>query len=381
MIACPNEGRVDKEHVVWIGQTAHDQRLNKRYNLSYNFREAKPIDSNRNLIIKDFLHWRGDYLIFVDSDNPPTRNPIDLVKLDLDIVACPTPIWNAKRASVAGFPIYLNCMDYRENLDGWMEHVPQHGLQEIDAAGSGCLVIAKRVLKKVRPAFKRRWDDDGVASHGSDFEFCRRAKEAGFEVWAHYDYPCHHHKELDLLHVLNLMKLRDVIHASKPNINTPEYWDKEWAKRKERILPFYKLIADQVNGHKALDFGCGRGDLLKMLGPKAKGMDISKRAVDICKRRGLKASTGSKIRKNARYDMIVATEVLEHVDDDKGLLEHFFEHTDEVFYSVPDNCLPPGLEPEHRRVYSPNYIKMITPHLQSILLTHNYYLVHAKRKE
>ncbi|KKM60632.1 hypothetical protein LCGC14_1539850, partial [marine sediment metagenome] len=45
----------------------------------------------------------------------------------------------------------------------------------------------------------RIWNSDGTVDVGSDYNFCRKAKELGFRVWTHYDYPCRHFNEMDLI--------------------------------------------------------------------------------------------------------------------------------------------------------------------------------------
>ena len=76
------------------------------------------------------------------------------------------------------------------------------GLEMIDSGGTGCIMIARRVLEAVQQPFKGVYDDYGVRVTGQDIEFCRRVKELGFEIWTHWDYPCHHFKTIDLLNEL-----------------------------------------------------------------------------------------------------------------------------------------------------------------------------------
>ena len=40
--------------------------------------------------------------------------------------------------------------------------------------------------------------NDGSVFKGEDITFCERAKKQGFKIYAHYDYPCTHFKEIDL---------------------------------------------------------------------------------------------------------------------------------------------------------------------------------------
>ena len=344
---------------------------------------GKPVENTRNISVMTFLEEENehDYLLFVDSDNPPRKNPMELVELDKDVMVIPTPMWRSDVADLdmGHFPWNWSTYDYVPERDVWEQHRPHDGLQEIDAGGTGCMIIARRVLEHpaMRAPFMRKWTEDGIDHRGSDLLFCKRAKEAGFTIWTHYDYVCSHFKEIDLLDVIRVMNQRDISQANRPNINTASYWNGEWEKRGERILPVYEWIAKKVGGKRVLDFGCGRGDLLAMLGTRAIGVDHAPSAIRVCRERGFIAECSDNPAGN--WDAIVSTQVLEHADDDRGLLEMFFRHTNLVIYSVPNNCLPPGVEPEHRRVYTTDYVERMTPHFKRWHDFGHYLVVEAER--
>ena len=302
---------------------------------------------------------------------------MDLLELPGDIIGLPTPMWRNEFVPAGKIPIEWNVYEWLPELDSWKGKPPGRGLQEVDAVGSGSVIIHRRVLECVKPLFERTYDEWGVAQQGSDLRLCLRAREAGFKVFCHWDYPCHHIKTVDLLDVDRAMRYRDISGANLPQINTEEEWDARWAEREDREYPFHEYIANQVAGERVLDFGCGIGTLLAKLGPLAEGMDISPKAVERCKARGLKASVGTEPK--GYWDAIVCTEVLEHLDDDVGMLEKFFDCTKRVIYSVPNDCLPPGLEPEHRRVYTAEYVERITPHIKGIRDYGEFMVVEASR--
>ena len=79
------------------------------------------------------------------------------------------------------------------------------GLQEYDAVGTGCIVIARRVLETIKEPCSPKWEN-GLMILGRDFYMCEKAKKVGFKVWAHWDYLCDHFKELSLLSVINLVQ-------------------------------------------------------------------------------------------------------------------------------------------------------------------------------
>jgi hypothetical protein len=66
-------------------------------------------------------------------------------------------------------------------------------------------MIARRVFEcpemRYQP-FNRIFKDDGTVYKGNDMAFCERARANGFEIWAHYDYPCFHFRHVELNEVV-----------------------------------------------------------------------------------------------------------------------------------------------------------------------------------
>ena len=200
LIAIPNTGSIQKNLVF----TAYKLMADKRIKPNLILPSHSPTVENRHRIAKDFLKDGYDFLISIDSDNPPKRNIIDLIFLNLDVVGCPTPVWCNK---VKGdYPIYWNAMDACP--DGYKVHNPkpiqQGGLEEVDAVGTGCIIIARRVLEALdgKFPFEDEWDENGFRLRGHDFLFCSKVKEAGFKIYAHFAYPCMHFNMLELTEVI-----------------------------------------------------------------------------------------------------------------------------------------------------------------------------------
>jgi hypothetical protein len=150
--------------------------------------------------MNDFLDHGEDFWLSMDDDNPPQNNPIDIVDLDLDVVGFPTPVWHS--AVVGDRPWYFNAL-MKVGEEGYrpLDGDRCKGLQEVDAIGSGCFMVSRRVmlaLKDQQP-FMRQWLPNGRVDKGCDYSFCDKVKAAGFKVWAHFDYICDHFNELSLL--------------------------------------------------------------------------------------------------------------------------------------------------------------------------------------
>lgn len=191
------------KHTVWAAQRIE---RDPRHQVDVMWPTHSPYVEALHAIREDFLAGGYDYWLNIDADNPPTRNPLDLIDLGLDVVGCPTPVLHADESRLGERWWYLNALDLAENGEFRpVQDCPGFGgggLVECDAVGTGCVLIARRVIEALGPApFFREWKQ-GRVSRGNDFAFCMRAKRKGFRVWAHFDYPCHHFNEVDLLEVI-----------------------------------------------------------------------------------------------------------------------------------------------------------------------------------
>jgi GT2 family glycosyltransferase len=203
-------------------------------NLALSFPNTKPIADNRNRIVLDFLtsdrvgkllkyfvqaeattpqevlerfltnEW--DYLMMIDDDVVPYRDPLELIpamqERQIKILGLPAPI--VQYSVCPESPIFWNAMNYEpaREPEPWypLNLAPDTGFQKVDAVGTGCIIIHRDVLlhPDLRKPFERGFNAFGVAVRGLDLWFCEKAQAAGFEVWTHTGYPCEHWWEVPL---------------------------------------------------------------------------------------------------------------------------------------------------------------------------------------
>lgn len=100
-----------------------------------------------------------------------------------------------------------------------------------------------------------------------------------------------------------------------------DHW---WFVGKRLILR--ALLDGQPVGARLLDLGCGTGGILRDWTDRGAcvGMDGSPLALRICKRRGFSVLARGDLERlpfrDGAFDTIVLMDVLEHLDDDRGLL-------------------------------------------------------------
>lgn len=198
-------------------------RLAMDRRVSVIFPTHTPYENNLHHVVKDFVSGPYEYWLNMDSDNPPMRNPLDLIDHKLNIVGLPTPVWhnNVKTRKPGERPYYWNAYDYVPEEDAYREHECKESLQRVDAVGTGCVLIHRNVfdVPEMRKApFQRTYNEDGTVNKGNDLAFCERAREQGFKIWCHYGYPCRHFGSLEINEVVdafaNLYELAPVQAAS-----------------------------------------------------------------------------------------------------------------------------------------------------------------------
>ncbi|MCP4257962.1 MAG: hypothetical protein GY774_10605 [Planctomycetes bacterium] len=197
LITVPNKGWVHK----LVSLATNKLLSDRRYDSNLIYPTHSPFENNLHHIINDFIAGDYSYWLSIDADNPPMNNPLDLIELDKDIIGLPTPVWHFSGKIPGERPWYENVYKYVPEADAYKEWSIKQGCQEVDAIGTGCFIISRRVFDHSdmrKGAFTRKLNPDGTVDRGNDISFCERAKEAGFKIFAHFDYRCQHFNEIEL---------------------------------------------------------------------------------------------------------------------------------------------------------------------------------------
>lgn len=180
-------------------------QLHKPLPCAFMIVERQRIDKARNGIALEALKQGADYLFFVDDDNPIPPDTLEkLLEDDKDVIIA--PILGRNPDEEGRYPL---CAFYKEevvadgkklNLYRNVEKFRDEGyLHRIDAAGTGCMLIKRKVLEKMFKKygeymfefgdikFKKPIKVDGKKyerrTMSEDCEFSERVTEEGFEIW------------------------------------------------------------------------------------------------------------------------------------------------------------------------------------------------------
>lgn len=163
--------------------------------------ERQMIEKARNILALEFLKTPATHLLFLDDDNPVPPETIEILLADdKDIVIAPIL---SRNPNVAG--IHDLCAFYSRqvkdvllynHITAFKEKGPLH---RIDAGGTGCMLIKRKVMEKMAKEykdrifettyiqFKEKLQVDGneyeSRSMSEDVQFCERAAKLGFEIW------------------------------------------------------------------------------------------------------------------------------------------------------------------------------------------------------
>ncbi|MBA7468592.1 Ubiquinone biosynthesis O-methyltransferase, mitochondrial [subsurface metagenome] len=148
------------------------------------------------------------------------------------------------------------------------------------------------------------------------------------------------------------------------NINTAPYWDQIWAGEGQDTWRKYPLTFRKIASYikpedTVLDVGCGVGVFLDIIRPRCKGaagLDISPVAIDLLRSKGIDGKVCELpeiCHPDKSFDVVVATEIVEHLDDPAALLKEAVRVAREkVIFTVPDNVLGPEEFIEHRQLFT-----------------------------
>lgn len=152
----------------------------------------------RNAIVEAAQQMNADYLLMLDDDmivNPlrETMKPSPdyafletLIAHDKDICGALYYQRSGDCAPVLMKGIGAEAKGYRFLRDDEITH----GLQRVDVAGGGCLLIKMKVFDRLKqPYFEPEF------KYGTDIQLCRQAIAKGFEVWADTSIELGHVRE------------------------------------------------------------------------------------------------------------------------------------------------------------------------------------------
>ena len=161
-------------------------------------RNIQPHDAARNWCVKKFLEeTESTHLFFIDSDVIPPKDALEkLVNMDAPVAAGAYPIkkFNTNEAKAETVYALFN----RDEEDGGLRPVKSgHGINPIEYAGTGCLMIKREVFDILeKPYFKWEYDEEGLMKRGEDMYFSEKLLERGVPMYANLDVICQHSKEI-----------------------------------------------------------------------------------------------------------------------------------------------------------------------------------------
>jgi GT2 family glycosyltransferase len=198
-VAIPNNGFISNQLDNCLTFWSHDPRWLVKY---YKPEGLYPVDSARNQCVKAFLEGYFDYLLFIDNDIIPPISVLEtLLSHDKDI--CGAICFSTKiddNGINAPFPVAV-----RKDKEGLYKHYIGEGLDWVDATGSSCILIKRKVMEAIEHPYYFSYHKNGITSAGEDFNFCEQAKQKGFEVWVNFNLVCGHFKNMDIKNINDLM--------------------------------------------------------------------------------------------------------------------------------------------------------------------------------
>jgi FkbM family methyltransferase len=184
LIAIPTARNIEAETF----KSIYDQIIPEGYQTTFQFFYGYNVDQVRNLIA-DWVVKGYDYLWAVDSDMgfaPDTL--MRLLAHDKDIVSA---LYRQRKQQ-------QTLEIYEHNASGGVTHMPYYKLQgkslvEVAGCGFGCVLVKAEVMRAIGyPQFKYHSAVDHAHTVSEDIDFCTKARNKGFSIWADAGILCNH---------------------------------------------------------------------------------------------------------------------------------------------------------------------------------------------
>lgn len=202
---------------------------------------STPTETARNEVVKKFLDLPdADVLWFVDSDAMPAANSIKvceaMLRPDVDVAGVMTPFLSGKLDKAFQYNIY-KWNEERSSFNPLLPQADSCGLIEVDGMGTPGMAIKRAVLED-----RRMWCGDRDAKYGAncppvfrwvrastghtimtdDLDFCMRARQLGYRLWADTRVRWGHIKEVDIMYMLNIASTAYKTGGGPPDPGTQE---------------------------------------------------------------------------------------------------------------------------------------------------------------
>ena len=200
-----NQGSINTTLASQLISMVADCMITKEFMPHLRFSSVTGVEYNRNTLVKEFLKTDNEWLMMVDEDNPPVKNPLELIKLNKEVIGLPTMMWRGIGGKDGNSGVAFNA--YKAVGLDWQTLVNDgEKIVEVDRVGTGCIIIRRDVLEGFKAPFSAVVnEEDGTRARGEDITFCDKARERGVKIWVNWDYICSHYKTIDLLDVAQLL--------------------------------------------------------------------------------------------------------------------------------------------------------------------------------
>ena len=185
LIAIPTARNIEPDTFKAI----YDLEVPDGYETTFQFFYGYNIDQIRNLIA-DWIVNGFDYLFSVDSDIAFSKDTLKkLLAHNKDVVS---GLYIQRKPGLHILEVY------EHNGHGGVSNIPYgkikgRGLVEIAGCGFGCALIKAEVFKAIGyPQFEYHSAIDHKNTVSEDVDFCRKALNKGFKIWADTTIQCQH---------------------------------------------------------------------------------------------------------------------------------------------------------------------------------------------
>jgi FkbM family methyltransferase len=185
LIAIPTARNIEPETF----KSIYDLIIPEGYEATFQYFYGYNIDQVRNLIA-DWVVKGFDYLFSVDSDiSFPPNTLSKLLSHDKDVVS---GLYIQRKPGLHILEIY------EHNQNGGVSNMPYEKLKgrplvEIAGCGFGCALVKAEVMCEIGyPQFKYYSAIDHRNTVSEDVDFCRKARDKGFKIWADPSVLCSH---------------------------------------------------------------------------------------------------------------------------------------------------------------------------------------------